>query len=300
MAAVDLLLNFAALLMWLSWRGVGGSETAGAAGTILGNLRAAETRIQPRWGYLAGLLALLLGRALVYRQVGPSLYWHPGWSAGAVTVTFRSDSLPRMLAYSFVGFGWFLLGAYTWAVGILMFNRPPHDKDGVTRAVRRQFGRLASLPAFLLVVLPWLAAALFWVVVGGIAAMERMLTPLQGWPHLFQQSLVVGTAIWCLWRWLILGILGLHFLNTYVYLGSHPLWDFVQQTGQRLCLPFQWLRMGRIDLSVLPALVVYFGVPTLLSTGFPQLKVWLPGLPHWLDWTQFGALPTIFRGLPWH
>ncbi len=296
MVAVDLFLNLAALMMWLSWRGVGGTEAAGAAGTILGNLRSAEYRVQRRWGYLLGLLGLLLARALVYRQIGPSLYWHPGWSVGAVTISFRSDSLPRMLAFSFLGFGWFLLGLYTWCVGVLAFNRPPHDKDGVTRALRRRFGRVALLPAPLLVAAPWVVTGLAWVVVGGWASWARLLPTVQGWPHLLQQALVVGACAWCLWRWLALGVLALHFLNSYVYLGAHPFWDFVQQAGLRLSRPFFWLRFGRVDLSPLPAIAVYFGIPAVLASGVPQLKVWFPGV--W-PWVEFGVLPTLFRSLPW-
>jgi hypothetical protein len=282
--------------MWLSWRGVGGTVSAGAAGTILGNLRSAGTRVHRRWGYLAGLVGLLLARAIVYRQIGPSLFWHPGWSAGAVTISFRSDSLPRMLAFSFVGFAWFLLGLYTWSLGVLAFNRPPHDKDGVTRALRRRFALLAKLPAPVLFVLPWIAAAAAWVVVGGWASWARLLPPVQGWPHLLQQALVVGAASWCLWRWLVLGILALHFLNSYVYLGAHPLWDFVQQTGLRLSRPFRWLRFGRADFSPLPAALVWFGIPTLFATGLPSLHAVFPGLPGWME---FGLLPAMFRSLPW-
>lgn len=296
MAAVDFFLNLAALLMWLSWRGVGGTHTAGAAGTILGNLRSAENRLQRRWSYLGGLVGLLVARAVVYRQVGPSLYWHPSWSAGAVSVSFRSDSLARMFAFSFASFGWFLLGLYTWAVGILAFNRPPHDKDGLTRALRRRFDRWASLPVPVLVALPWMAAALAWVGIGGWASSARLLPPVTGLPHLLQQAVVVGLSAWCLWRWLLLAVLVLHFVNTYVYLGAHPVWDFVQKTGLRLCTPFGWMRLGRADFSPVPAALVLFGLPTLLASGIPPLKAWLPGIPAWLE---YGILPAVFRSLPW-
>ncbi len=296
MIAVDLFLNLAALLMWLSWRGVGGNEAAGAAGTILGNLRAAESRVQPRWGYLVGLVALLLARAMIYHQIGPSLYWNPGWSVGAVTISFRSDSLPRMLAFSFLGFGWFLVGLYTWVIGIVAFNRPPNDKDGVTRALRRRFPRIAALPPVVLVATPWLVIALLWIVIGGWCSWARLLPTVQGWPHLLEQAMVVGASGWCMWRWLVLGILALHFVNSYVYLGAHPVWDFVQQTGTRMCRPFRGLRLGRADFSALPAALVYFGIPALLAGGFPVLRAWLPGLPAALE---FGVLPTLYRSLPW-
>jgi len=298
MSLVDLFLNLTALLMWVSWRGISGLDaagTAGTAGTILGNLRPAERRAPPRWGYLAGLIVLLLVRALIYRQVGPALYWHPGWSVNAVGLVFRSDSLARMMAYSWLSFGWLLLTWYTWMVGVLVVNRPPRDRDGVTRAIRRQLGWMGGWPAWILVWVPVLLAGVGWALVGWLASESRLMPALADGRHLLQQSLVVGLSQLCVWRWAAAVILLLHLLNLYVYLGNHAVWEFIQQTGEGLCRPFAVFRFGHLDFSPVPALVCYWGVFSLLGWGFPWLRNGFPGLPAWLE---FGVFPTLFRNLP--
>jgi len=297
MSLVDLFLNLAGLLMWVSWRGISGVESAGSAGTILGNLRPADRIRRPRWGYIAGLVGMLMVRAIVYRQLGPGLPWHPSWSVAAVTLSFRSDSFLRMLGYSFMSFGWLLMTWYTWWIAVLVINRPPKDRDGVTRAIRRQMGWLGTLPAPLLAALPPLAAGLAWLVIGSSASYFRLMPELQDGGHLVEQALVMALSQVCVLRWFLIGVLLLHLLNLYVYLGNHAFWDFIQQTGERLARPFAVFRMGHLDLSPLPAAVVTWFILNLLGYGFPWLRHSLPGMPAWLE---FGIAPTLFRNLPLH
>jgi uncharacterized protein YggT (Ycf19 family) len=56
------------------------------------------------------------------------------------------------------------------------------------------------------------------------------------------------------------GLLLLRLINTYVYLGSHPFWDFVHQIGGIPLLPFRRLplQIGKLDLSPLLAAAVTF------------------------------------------
>lgn len=295
MLLVDLFLNLAGLLMWVSWRGISGLEAAGSAGTILGNLRPAERVRQPRWGYLAALVGLLFFRAVIYRQVGPAVPWHPTWSVAAVTLPFRSDSFLRMLSYSLLSFGWLLLKWYTWGVAVLVINQSGKDRDGVTRVIRRQMGWVGSLPGWLLIFLPMIAAGVAWMGVGWLAAESRMMPALRDGAHLVQQGVLMGLSHFCVLRWLLVGVLLLHLLNLYVYVGAHAFWDFVQHTGERLSRPFAFARLGQLDLSPIPAAMLIWSGMNVLGYGFPWLKSALPGMP---DWMEFGILPTVFRSLP--
>jgi hypothetical protein len=296
MSLVDLLLNVAALIMWVSWRGIRGTEAAGTAGTILGNLRAAGVERPSRWPYLAWLVGLLLFRAILYRQMGPNLAWHPGWSHGAATLVFRSDSFPRMLAFSGLGFLSTLLFWYTGLAGILALHRPPMDRDGITRALRRQAPWLANLPGWLLLMLVAAAAGVSWLAIGSMAARHGLVPPLRGERHLLQQALVVAAGQWCVLRWWIAVLLVLHFVHLYVHLGNQAVWEFVQNTGQKLSRPFAFLRVGHLDAAPLVALVVYWTLLTWIGHGLPGLRKTLPGMP---DWVEFGVLPYVFRNLPY-
>ena len=296
MSVLDFLLNLAALLLWLSWRGIGTVQASGPAGTLLGNLKPADRRSGVRHRYLVGLFALLLGRAVLFRQFGPALDWHPSWSPGAVRLVFRSDHFLRMLAYSLLGFGWALFGLFASVCLVAAVNRPPQDKDGLTREIRRGLGPLACLPAVVLLSLPVVSLGLAWLFLGWLSARAGLVPALHSWQQLLQQSGVVGLAAILVWRWLLTLVLSLYFLNSYVFFGTSPFWDFIQHTGARLARPLGWARFGRANFAPLLALGLVWLVYGLLGSGFPWLKSSLPGLP---SWVETGLLPQLYRSLPW-
>ena len=59
-----------------------------------------------------------------------------------------------------------------------------------------------------------------------------------------------GQLIWR-WKYFIVGILLLHLLNSYVYFGNHPFWNFVNATARNLLYPLRWLplRVGKVDFA---------------------------------------------------
>ena len=296
MGLLDFLLNLAALLLWLSWRGIGAEQAGGPAGTLLSNLRPANRSGTARHGYLLGLVGLLFGRAIVYRQFGPALNWHPSWSPGAVSMVFRSDHFPRMLATSGLGFAWGLYGLFASSCLVAALHRPPADKDGLTREIRRRLGWLATWPPVLLLALPLILLAAAWGPLGYLAARAGLVPALRNPAHLAEQCLVVGLGAVLVWRWLLTGVLILYFINSYVFFGASPVWDFVQQTGAKLCRPVAWVRLGQVQIGPLILLALTWGTVGLLGTGFPGLKRSLPGLPQWLE---HGVLPYLYRNLPW-
>jgi hypothetical protein len=295
MSLIDFVLNLAGLLMWLSWRGLGTTATVGTAGTLLGNLRPADVARPRRWRYLAALLALLLVRALLYRQFGPAVGWHGLWSGGVVAIAFRSDGFLRMLAFSGLSFLWTLFVWQTWLIGITAFNRPPHDKDAFSRQAAHLLGWLARLPAGLLVLVPVVELAVGWLALGGAAAAAGLVPPPRDFGHLAQQAVVIGLGAPLTWRGLLYALYALHLLNTYVYLGRHPFWEFVQHTGQRLGRPFAWARIGSADFAPVLGGAAVWLLGALLLGG-------LPGLPRELaanvPWLGRGILPTLYQLLP--
>jgi hypothetical protein len=296
MSGLDFLLNLAALLLWLSWRGIGTVHASGPAGTLLGNLKPAERRPGVRHSYLLGLLLLLFVRAVVYRQFGPAFDWNPSWSPGAVRVVFRSDYFWRMLASSVLGFAWMWFGLFASVCLVMAVNRPPQDKDGVTRELRRSVGWISHLPGVLWLFVPSVLLGLAWLLLGWWAAVTGLVPALHHPAHLFQQSIVVGLGAVLVWRWLLTVVLGLNFLNSYVFFGSSPFWDFVQHTGNRLVRPLAWTRMGRVNLPPLIALALVWLGFSLLGSGLPILKHTFPGLPQWVE---SGVFPRLYRSLPW-
>ena len=73
MGLIDVILNLAGVLLWLSWRSLRSDPLVTTSpATLVGTLRRAEPQRLKGWQLLAGLAVLLLLRALLYRQIGPA------------------------------------------------------------------------------------------------------------------------------------------------------------------------------------------------------------------------------------
>lgn len=192
-----------------------------------------------------------------------------------------------------------------WASACLVaaLHRPLTEKDGLTREIRRRMGWVAMLPAVVLLALPVIMLGLAWLGLGWMAAQVGLVPALHGGRHLVQQAGVVGLGAVLIWRWLLTVVLLLYFVNSYVFFGASPVWDFIHHTGARLCRPLAFLRLGRLQLAPLVWLALVWLAVGILGTGLPPSGFKLPGtsqparnLPPWLE---HGALPAMYRSLPW-
>jgi hypothetical protein len=278
MAWVDWLLNLAGLFLWLSWRRFGAPDDRPGALTLASNLRPAGVRSQRLWWCLPALLALLVLRAWGYHTLSPGPTWVAQWSPGPVTVSFRSDSLVRMLWYS--GLSWL----HAWWVMYLWFGTLAglfwglRELDPLARAFRRELGWFGRWP-LPFVWLPVLAGmALLWVAAARpLAAMG--LVPARFEPRLFwQQAVVIGLGIVPTLKWPLAGACALRFVLDHVYLGRNPLWSFAQAAGGRLArlagwLPLQW---GTLDFRPLAVGAVIWALAYFLEGILPRLFLRLP------------------------
>src|SRR5512141_1371778 len=117
MGLINLILNLAGVLLWLSWRSVRFDPLAKTTpATLVGTLRRAEPHRLKRWHLLAGLVGLLVVRAVLYWQLGPAVDWTPHLHLRGVgiAIPFRSDSLLRMLLFSGLSFALTLGLCYLW------------------------------------------------------------------------------------------------------------------------------------------------------------------------------------------
>src|SRR3954470_23795001 len=105
MPLIDFILNIAGLLLWLNWLSINFDPLNRAtAASLIGTLKKADASGPKRWKFLAGLVSLLLLRALIYWQVGAAVNWTPSLQLGFVDLSFRSDYLGRMLLFSLFSF----------------------------------------------------------------------------------------------------------------------------------------------------------------------------------------------------
>jgi len=50
-------------------------------------------------------------------------------------------------------------------------------------------------------------------------------------------SLVIGLGSYLVWKYIVAGVLTLHLVNSYVYLGNHPFWIHVNAVARRMLTP---------------------------------------------------------------
>ena len=278
MPLLHFILDLAALLLWVNWRGMGFKEYVPYRSTLVHTLRSAELRPTQRWRYLVALVALLTIRGMLYQQVGAALKWVPVLDLGVLTLPFRSDLPWRMTLYSFLGFGVVWIGFQLWLLLFSIVNRSTPDTQTVQHLVRLHLGPVEHWPPALKLILPPLAGVLLWLPVHPLLTTVGLLPAATSFKLVLEQGLVLGLASFLAWKYLILGILVVHLLNSYIHLGRSPFLDLASDTARHLLTLLAWLplRWARIDFA-----------PVVLG-----VLVWLAA------WGYELGLVALFRKLP--
>lgn len=266
------LLDWGGWLLWLSYRRIGADPTR-PAGTLLGNLRPAVPLPRRSWMSLVSLVLLLGLRPLLLAVVGAALDATPTWSPGPIVIAFRADAWGRLYLFSTVSFCWTGLTAFAVLLAFSWLCRGDPEMHPFGDFIVALIGPIARFPWPILVALPWLLGAGLWFGVGHLLAQEHLLPSVHSSITWLSESAIMGSAVWMPLRWALFFILVLQFLHNYVYLGEHPLWEFVQLMGRRLQKPFRWipLEIGQMDLAPMVAGAIYLALGEVIQ----RLLSWL-------------------------
>lgn len=258
---LDFILNLSALLLWLNWSYLRLSprEPVASGISLAGTLRTTAAPRVPSWPYLAGLIALLLIRAVVYFTIGSNLRTNMTLSLGIVPIAFNPRLLLRMFLFSGLSFVVFAGMFYFGLILLALVNRRVTEADTCLRLVRLHLGRAHRWPTWVQVMLPGAIAGLFWAVV----------FPLLEWLGLFPEHastlgywLRMGLfVLYAYMSWVppLIAVLLLYTLASYVYFGDSAFWNFVQVSGSNLLGKLR-LQSRRIDWAPLAALAVLLWV----------------------------------------
>jgi len=271
MGIIDFILNLAGLLLWLNWRSVRfdplGKRTPA---TLIGTLRRAEPRRWRRWHLLAALGSLLFLRAVLYWQIGASAGWVAGkLNLGIIELSFRSDSFGHILLFSFFSFGLTLGVFYLWLLlfSILAGPEPFH------RLVRIQLGPIDRWPNVMKFSLPLVFSAILWWLVSWPLSWLAVVPQPVSAMHRIEESLVIGLGSYLAWKFAAGALLVLYLLNSYIYFGKHPFWNYVTAEAQTLLRPLRAapLRAGRADFTPIVGVALVFLIAEFAERGLAAL-----------------------------
>jgi uncharacterized protein YggT (Ycf19 family) len=281
MALIDLLLNIAGLLLWLNWRSTRFDplvQSPPATTTLVGLLKRAEPRRFKGWHFPATLACLLFLRALLYWQIGAAVEWTPNLQLGGISVPFRSDFAGRMILFSFLSFGVTLAWFYLGLLFLSTVNGRAAEHEPLQKLVRLHLGAVDRWSWQTKLALPLVVIGLLWVGLSVGLAQLRMIPPPLSFTHRCEQALVIGLGAYLAWKYVIVAVLVLSLVTSYVYLGSHPFWNYVTLTGGNILRPLRWLplRLGKADFAPILGIAIVFLGAELAQRGLELLYERLP------------------------
>lgn len=279
MGIVDFILNLAGLLLWIKWRSLPFDPIhKRTPATLVGTLRRAAPSHFRRWHLLVLIALLLIGRAGLYRLIGPALHWAGGLDLGVITLWFRSDLFGRTLAFSTCSFG-LTLGIFYIALLLLsLLNGKSTGAGPLHQLVRMPLGGIDLWPRWAKILLPFAGTALaWWLASWWLVRQEIIPRPLSA-AHRLEQSAIIGLGSYLTWKFLAAALLVLRLLNTYIYFGKHPFWNYVNTTALALLAPLKRIPLcvGKADFAPVAGIALVFLAAELLERGLVYLYAHLP------------------------
>lgn len=273
MGIVDFILNLAGLLLWIKWRSLPFDPfNKRTPATLVGTLRrAAPTRFR-RWHLLAAIGALLLLRAVFYRQIGPAVHWAGRLNLGVTAPSFRSDWFVCILLFSVLSFALTLAVFYLWLLLLSILAGRAAETEPAHRPVRVQLGGIDRWPRAMKLFLPLVAMSLLWWLAGWPLAWLQITPPVSEIRRA-GEALVAGLGSYVAWEFAAAAVLVLYLLNTYIYFGKHPLWNYVDALTQTLLQPLGKipLRVGKVDFAPVIGIALVFLFGELAERGLAIL-----------------------------
>jgi uncharacterized protein YggT (Ycf19 family) len=268
MSLINFILDIVGLLLWLNWLSLHFDPLAKtSAATLVGTLRKADPSGPRRWQSFAAVIGLVVVRAVIYWQIGPALNWTPRLSLAPVEPPFRSDLFWYVLLFSVLSLVCTLAVFYFSLLLLSVANQSLPDNDPLQKLVRQYFNWFERWPTPVKLLLPLLAGALFWIGLHPLLTRLAIVPPVKHFSQLVAQAAIIGAGTYLSWKYMIIGVLCLHMLNSYVYLGDHPMWNYINVTARHLLYPLRPLplRLGKIDLLPLVGILLILATMNFLA-----------------------------------
>lgn len=270
LSIIDFILNLAGLLLWLNWRSIQFDPlTKRLPATLMGTLRPATPKKLRRWHFLVFIAGLLVLRAVIYWWIGPAVRWNGQLYLCVIKLSFHTDWFLRVLAFSFASFCVALGILYQTLLFLSLLGGP----EPIHRLVKIPLGWADDWPAIIKILLPFVIMTAAWWLASWLFVWLQIMPPPASEGHRIAESLVVGLGSYLLWKFPAVILLLLYLLNSYIYFGRHPFWNYVRETAQKILSPLKPLplRAGKVDFTPVLAVVLIFLAAGLATHGLMWL-----------------------------
>jgi uncharacterized protein YggT (Ycf19 family) len=134
-------------------------------------------------------------------------------------------------------------------------------------------GKAERAPTSVKLLLPPVAAMFIWTAVHPLLTQQGLIPRAHSEGQILRQAALLGLSSMLVWKLLVIGILALHVINSYLYLGRIPFWQFVSTTAKNLLRPLSSvrLRIGKIDLAPLAGITIVIVVGELTARCLPNI-----------------------------
>ena len=222
---------------------------------------------------MAALVLLLLIRGFIYREMGAEVDWTPSIPLGPIVLTFRSDFPARIFIFSFLSFAVCLGIFYTSLLLLSVVNQSLPEGNPHQRWVRARLGLLERWPRWAKLLLPWFGLTLGWLALSPLLVRFNFVPQTKSAKLLVEQAALIGLGSYLCWKILIAVILAAHIVNTYVYLGNAPFWNFLNPTAKAFLKPLSFLplHLGKFDFAPVIMMILVFALSEGIARALTRL-----------------------------
>jgi uncharacterized protein YggT (Ycf19 family) len=141
--------------------------------------------------------------------------------------------------------------------------KPVHD------FVRLQLGQIDDWPSGIKLFLPLVVTAISWWLVSWVLARFQIIPAPISEAWRMEVSFIIALQSYLIWNFPLAAILVLHLLNSYIYFGRHPVWNYADVTAQKLLRPLKQipLRLGKVDFAPVVGIALVFFVSEFTGRG---------------------------------
>jgi uncharacterized protein YggT (Ycf19 family) len=132
-----------------------------------------------------------------------------------------------------------------------------------------QLGRIDGWPRAVKWLLPLVVTTMCWWIASWLLAWLQII-PQPSPVRRIEAALIIASQSYLLWQFPIAAILVLYLLNSYIYFGRHPVWNYVDGTARTLLKPLKeipFLKIGKVDFTPVVGIALVFLIAQLAGWG---------------------------------